>query len=514
LNPYAVGKNSVVIASAGNQNGPIGFDQQPCESIPYPCYPAQYSNVIAVSGSQQNNNFVDDWNYGSFIDVNAPGRTDANTGLWSTDLNDSYTNDVAKTSGTSFAAPQVSALASLIKSLNVSLTPDQIQTILENTADKVGQYSYTNGRNDYFGYGRINAYEAVKEAIPTKITTDITDPPSTVTWDTHVLVRKPSSGVDLYVDGVTLTIDAGAVVVVEKQVRLNAIDGGKIILESGAKIILEPAAEITAGDGGEVIDNGATIIYQGTGSCMATNGGTLEFTSGLTRTVDNGGLIAGFYPTGGTIELGDNTQLVFEDGAELMVQEGTTFKMGDDADIVVKDDATATIEGTAANPITFTAADGDPQRSEWGTIYLYGSDNTVEYTIIEGSDWGLKFYGNPSASSGNVVKNCTLSKNDQAIRAENTELEVYDTLIEDNRHAFVLISNSDIYLDGNTVKDNDRDGIYAIGSVVDVFNSTFDNNGMGNTSTIHGIWASGSSDIALGSRTWDDASPSPAGITP
>jgi len=149
-----------VIASAGNTTE-LG-DVLPCESIPYPCYPAQYSNVIAVSGSQQDNNFVDDWNYGSFIDVNAPGRTDASTGLWSTDRNDSYTDDIQKTSGTSFAAPQVSGLAALIKSINVSLTPGQLKTILENSADKVGQYSYTSGKNNRFGYGRINAYEALK----------------------------------------------------------------------------------------------------------------------------------------------------------------------------------------------------------------------------------------------------------------------------------------------------------------------------------------------------------------
>jgi hypothetical protein len=32
----------------------------------------------------------------------------------------------------------------------------------------------------------------------------------------------------------------------------------------------------------------------------------------------------------------------------------------------------------------------------------------------------------------------------------------------------------------------------------------FDNNGIGNYSTYHGIWATSSSDIALGSRTWNE----------
>ncbi len=157
---YAIGKNSIVVASAGNIAENNMFIS-PCELIPYPCYPAQYSSVIAVSGSDANNNFVDGWNYGFFVDLNAPGRTDATTGLWTTALNNGY----ASASGTSFSAPQVSALIALIKSINNSLSLSQVKSILENSADKVGLYSYSNGRNNYFGYGRINAYKALKYTI-------------------------------------------------------------------------------------------------------------------------------------------------------------------------------------------------------------------------------------------------------------------------------------------------------------------------------------------------------------
>ncbi len=64
--------------------------------------------------------------------------------------------------GTSFSAPQVSALAASILSLNGSLTPVQVYGIITSTADKVGQVTYTNGWNRYLGYGRINAYKALK----------------------------------------------------------------------------------------------------------------------------------------------------------------------------------------------------------------------------------------------------------------------------------------------------------------------------------------------------------------
>ena len=61
------------------------------------------------------------------------------------------------------SAPQVSALAALILSIN-NLFPDQVRTILVNSTVKVDQTRHpdTNGRNDYTGYGRIDAYKALK----------------------------------------------------------------------------------------------------------------------------------------------------------------------------------------------------------------------------------------------------------------------------------------------------------------------------------------------------------------
>ncbi|NIR95706.1 MAG: S8 family serine peptidase, partial [Gammaproteobacteria bacterium] len=77
-----------------------------------------------------------------------------------TNLNNGY----AKFSGTSFSAPQVAALAALIKTFDPGMPPAQVEQILEDNADKIGQYPYTNGHNDYFGHGRINALQAVLEA--------------------------------------------------------------------------------------------------------------------------------------------------------------------------------------------------------------------------------------------------------------------------------------------------------------------------------------------------------------
>jgi hypothetical protein len=75
--------------------------------------------------------------------------------------------------GLSFSAPLVSGVAGLILSLDDSLTRLQVQRLLQDTADKisdsVGEYSDVKGYSapesgalPKLGYGRINAFEAVR----------------------------------------------------------------------------------------------------------------------------------------------------------------------------------------------------------------------------------------------------------------------------------------------------------------------------------------------------------------
>jgi len=302
-------------------------------------------------------------------------------------------------------------------------------------------------------------------------------------------------------NGATLTIQSGS--------TLNLIDHMNFVIDEGTTLIIESGVTCNFGKDAEIHNFGTFIDNSGqcnwkSGACIiAYDGGVYRNTSSNTFTIDNGAFLA---IQGGTFEL-PNAGTVFESGSYWDIGPGSTIKVQPNRNITFKAGAYIDAVGTSSSPITFTSLDGTPSRSEWGTVYIYSSNNTFEHCIIQGSDWGLKFYGTPSTTSGNVVKNCTLKKNDQAIRAENTELDVYDSTIEDNRHAFVLINNTSstggIYLDGNTVRNNDRDGIYSWNSVMDVFNTTFDNNGLGNVSTYHGIWASSSSDIALGGRVWD-----------
>jgi murein DD-endopeptidase MepM/ murein hydrolase activator NlpD len=64
--------------------------------------------------------------------------------------------------GTSAAAPLVSGLAALILSVDSSLTPVEVENIIEQNAVDLG----ASGRDDDYGYGRINAYRALRVLIP------------------------------------------------------------------------------------------------------------------------------------------------------------------------------------------------------------------------------------------------------------------------------------------------------------------------------------------------------------
>ncbi len=86
-----------------------------------------------------------------------------------------YATDFTGFNGTSAAAPQVSGVIALMLQRNPELTRDEVVEILRKTAKKVGTIPYINGRNDYMGYGLVDADDAVKEAIRRFVTTKIQD---------------------------------------------------------------------------------------------------------------------------------------------------------------------------------------------------------------------------------------------------------------------------------------------------------------------------------------------------
>lgn len=107
--------------------------------------------LISVAATD-NTDRITSWStYGSDVDIAAPGQaifTTANGG------------GTVYYSGTSFATPLVSAMLALIWSANPTLSPDQAEQALFSSAVDLG----TAGRDDSYGWGRIDAASAVAVA--------------------------------------------------------------------------------------------------------------------------------------------------------------------------------------------------------------------------------------------------------------------------------------------------------------------------------------------------------------
>lgn len=140
---YAYSQNVVLVASSGNS----GSDA--------PHYPSGYSEVICVGNSTEQDYVAGSSNFGSTLDLVAPGSS-----IITTAKNSSY----ATVSGTSAAAPFVSASAALILSVN-NFTNEEVKQILKTTSDDIGQ----TGWDLNSGAGRLNLYKALTVTAPSVV---------------------------------------------------------------------------------------------------------------------------------------------------------------------------------------------------------------------------------------------------------------------------------------------------------------------------------------------------------
>jgi len=106
-----------------------------------------------------------DAGYNSVHSVDTPGGTLPLIGSILPNSGVNYLAYTARFGRTSASAPQVAGVAALILSVNPNLTQQQVFDILTSNADKVGGYTYTNGRSNELGFGRLNARRAVTQAI-------------------------------------------------------------------------------------------------------------------------------------------------------------------------------------------------------------------------------------------------------------------------------------------------------------------------------------------------------------
>ncbi len=159
---YAASQGVVMAAAAGNDGTNPKY------------YPAAYPEVISVSAATIGAERASYSNYGDTIEIAAPGGSftyDLNfdtypDGVWSTLAEylgpGSYNVNVyALSQGTSMATPHVAAAAALVKAANPDLNANAVRQALTNSAIDLG----TAGKDDYYGYGLLNTYAAVMNAL-------------------------------------------------------------------------------------------------------------------------------------------------------------------------------------------------------------------------------------------------------------------------------------------------------------------------------------------------------------
>ncbi len=185
---YFVSKGGVMAMSAGNSAQNMAFAE-----------PTDYLVVGATTWTDTLESYS---NYGPAVSLTAPGTvyTTTNSGGYS------------GAAGTSFSSPMAAGVLALMKSANPLLTPARIYELIKAHCDDLG----APGRDDTFGNGRINAYEAVQAAISEGVdsqppSVSITSPTNGATVSGTVNVVVDASDADSGMQSVSLSIDGSTV---------------------------------------------------------------------------------------------------------------------------------------------------------------------------------------------------------------------------------------------------------------------------------------------------------------
>ena len=144
----------VVVTAAGNEaqrGNPV-------------LYPGADPGVIAVGSLQPSGERAPSSTWGPWLDLAAPGVAivapcpdQAVTCAQARASDPSLPSGYARLSGTSMASPHVAAAAALLLSARPDLTPDEVQNLLQTTADDLGPA----GTDPEYGAGLVDPLEAI-----------------------------------------------------------------------------------------------------------------------------------------------------------------------------------------------------------------------------------------------------------------------------------------------------------------------------------------------------------------
>ncbi|MDD4355196.1 MAG: S8 family serine peptidase [Candidatus Izemoplasmatales bacterium] len=129
----------LVVASSGN------------DGTSEPMYPASFSDSISVSAIGPTRLIASFSNFGSEVDLTAPGESVITTAMG---------NGYATVDGTSFSAPHVAGILALFLSRYPEMQANEVVARLNQTAIDLGEV----GRDDYYGHGLVDAFSLLSKS--------------------------------------------------------------------------------------------------------------------------------------------------------------------------------------------------------------------------------------------------------------------------------------------------------------------------------------------------------------
>ncbi|NPA80344.1 MAG: S8 family peptidase [Thermotogae bacterium] len=202
--------DAVVYATDSTPNGTVIVGASGNDGTNGVYYPAAYPEVIAVGAIDTLGERASFSNYGSEIELVAPGSLIASTVP--------FGNAYAYADGTSMATPHVAGVAALILSKNPNLSADTVRAIMDAASIDMGEY----GRDYFYGYGLVNAYLSL-------LTTPVPTASLSLPNDLHVKVEGRSVEVEATGADASLYSADGRLIAKGKRLEIQLPRGAYIL---------------------------------------------------------------------------------------------------------------------------------------------------------------------------------------------------------------------------------------------------------------------------------------------
>lgn len=176
---YATTNGASVVVAAGNNRTDAGS-----------VCPARNQDAITVSATTRFDNPAIYSNYGSCVDVSAPGSF-----IYSTLPNESY----GYKSGTSMASPFVAAAAAILKTLQPDSSPSFIKNQITSTART------PSGWNANYGSGIVNFMSMISARLTTAPKISLTETSAVIAADSEATIYYTTDGNDPTLDSAVYT---------------------------------------------------------------------------------------------------------------------------------------------------------------------------------------------------------------------------------------------------------------------------------------------------------------------